>query len=670
MKFLIFLLMAVQLAKSQPPDDTLSTIDGGLNLINKNLKSAQKNLNNVLANYSLMAQTCSQKLKTLKIFKNLTSALDEMSGLLDEIKTVNEFFMYSNTSTCTDVNQKIVMLGFDNQTYSEVKLKLASNQSQLSEKYSKVYSAFVTLKINLTSNGKMISTLIEKNKEIGPVFSNFISLLGSSATNLTFYISRLTNYRKSNCQCNKNEIKSNSTHLNDLKVVEEILMKLEQKIISGISTTLKNVQELLKTALLPLSKILPKYQKVLKNLQTISDYIRVGVQPLTVCSDFWIHVNFLQAKQFQYRNILVKTLTNSSIVAFYREKIQIYKNTSKVVNGSLMVEDSYRSYKVELDSLIDKISKVIESLVRVEGVYCKCGYEGNITPSKTVTSSTKLTAGPQGISSTKLTTNQQEKTSTKLPGNSQGTTANKPQGSLTYPQVTSTNPQGKTTTKVPSNTQGPTSNKSQGSSTNQQGSSAPKQQATSTKQMTTTPSKPGTSSTKPTSSTKQGSTLSKGPTTPNKPSGPPKFSLSKFESANPNDFTTQPTTEEEEEEEENTDPTPPPCLDTIEYGETLNLGGYRMSCGNCFKLYLETNGNLQIYKATPPYDVIWQSATGGLGIVSGAILSYGNFILYNAMNIPLWSTLWVNPMGNTGAFVKILDDGQLARNFYFILILF
>ena len=114
----------------------------------------------------------------------------------------------------------------------------------------------------------------------------------------------------------------------------------------------------------------------------------------------------------------------------------------------------------------------------------------------------------------------------------------------------------------------------------------------------------------------------------------------------------------------------PTACGLLRPGEGLWLDNQEAtSCDGTFKLRLETNGNLNLYKRVtvvqsrpfplPPlisyrFDVVWSSGTPD---VLGSMLimrSDGNLVLYNAMEAPLWSS---NTAGWPGAVAEIRNDG-------------
>lgn len=406
MKKLLLIFMVVQMTTSQEP--SLPEIDKSLNYITTNLLTAEQNLNEVLANYSAMAQSCSEKLKSLKIAESLSSALDELRNLTDQLKTIDEVDTYSNMTNCSDVNQKLLELDSEYNNYMDTRQKAASNQTQLSVKYSKVYAQYGS-NINklggmYSTNERMVYGIIEKHRDAVLYYSNFIVLLGTSAANLQNCTSLLTDYQKSFCGCT--QLKSQALSLtNDLKAMEEQLINVQSKLISVINTTLKVVQEIVNSVDSSMKTILQAFEKKLKNLLTTSEYRKNNDMSLTTCSDFWYYVNYMSLKQRHYSGILTAVLTNSSAVTISRKKIQSLKN---LTNEVTKLEEVYRSYENQLRDSIDNITKGVGEFLKAEGTFCMCKSEVSTKATAQASSSTKK------LTTTKITTVNKPTTTKKV----------------------------------------------------------------------------------------------------------------------------------------------------------------------------------------------------------------------------------------------------------------
>jgi len=95
-------------------------------------------------------------------------------------------------------------------------------------------------------------------------------------------------------------------------------------------------------------------------------------------------------------------------------------------------------------------------------------------------------------------------------------------------------------------------------------------------------------------------------------------------------------------------------------GQRLSQGEYLRSANKRFQLILRSDGKLVIYKITDPSvngQIIW-SVDGGKTIVSFAMLSNGNAVLYQSGNsVPHWSS---GTSTYSNGYLVLGNDGNLV----------
>lgn len=102
------------------------------------------------------------------------------------------------------------------------------------------------------------------------------------------------------------------------------------------------------------------------------------------------------------------------------------------------------------------------------------------------------------------------------------------------------------------------------------------------------------------------------------------------------------------------------CNDTIEAGQTIYKGFERFSCGNCYMLKFQYDGDLVVLQNFEPFAAIWHTNTSDRYVALAVMQDDGRFVIYDRNNKPIWESKWNLEDGTTGAVGVILDDGQFV----------
>lgn len=94
--------------------------------------------------------------------------------------------------------------------------------------------------------------------------------------------------------------------------------------------------------------------------------------------------------------------------------------------------------------------------------------------------------------------------------------------------------------------------------------------------------------------------------------------------------------------------------DILNAGESLTLGQYLLSQDGQYKLKMQVDGNLVLYRTSDNF-VMWASGTNGQGANQCVMQADGNLVIYNQGGQPLWASV---TDGNAGAFLKLENDGR------------
>lgn len=102
-------------------------------------------------------------------------------------------------------------------------------------------------------------------------------------------------------------------------------------------------------------------------------------------------------------------------------------------------------------------------------------------------------------------------------------------------------------------------------------------------------------------------------------------------------------------------PLPPPTpQDRLESNQLLTPGQSLVSPNERFRLTLQTDGNLVLYRGGT---ALWATATNGKPAARTIMQADGNLVLYDVANQPLWAT---HTSGNPGSYVRVQDDGNIV----------
>jgi exopolysaccharide biosynthesis protein len=90
-------------------------------------------------------------------------------------------------------------------------------------------------------------------------------------------------------------------------------------------------------------------------------------------------------------------------------------------------------------------------------------------------------------------------------------------------------------------------------------------------------------------------------------------------------------------------------------GTILHSGDWRVSTNNRYKLTMQADGNLVLYR-TVDNTAVWNASTFGAGNYA-YMQTDGNLVVYNSAGTYIWTT-WTGQ--NPGAFLDLQDDGNLV----------
>ena len=95
----------------------------------------------------------------------------------------------------------------------------------------------------------------------------------------------------------------------------------------------------------------------------------------------------------------------------------------------------------------------------------------------------------------------------------------------------------------------------------------------------------------------------------------------------------------------------------IPQGNHLGIGAALISSNKRFRLDMQSDGNLVLYKE-PEHRPIWHTDTVGKGGFRANLQHDGNFVVYTESSVPIWNSRTQDRIGNN--YLKVQDDGNLV----------
>ncbi len=99
----------------------------------------------------------------------------------------------------------------------------------------------------------------------------------------------------------------------------------------------------------------------------------------------------------------------------------------------------------------------------------------------------------------------------------------------------------------------------------------------------------------------------------------------------------------------------PTTCGTLASGSGLGPGDSLNSCGGCFTLTMQSDGDLVL--GQQGQGMLWQSATGGGAGYQVVMETGGDLVVYSKEGCPVWDS---QTGGHAGAYAKVEDDGNLV----------
>jgi hypothetical protein len=91
-------------------------------------------------------------------------------------------------------------------------------------------------------------------------------------------------------------------------------------------------------------------------------------------------------------------------------------------------------------------------------------------------------------------------------------------------------------------------------------------------------------------------------------------------------------------------------------GQSLHQGDSITSGDTRFRLTLQTDGNLVVYRNSDNKP-LWATGTQQSDVRTAIMQTDGNFVLYHVNNAPAWAS---NTAGSPGSYVIMQNDGNLV----------
>jgi bacillolysin len=98
---------------------------------------------------------------------------------------------------------------------------------------------------------------------------------------------------------------------------------------------------------------------------------------------------------------------------------------------------------------------------------------------------------------------------------------------------------------------------------------------------------------------------------------------------------------------------------TLAVGSCLEHGDCVVSANGCFKLIMQTDGNLVLYRVSDGF-ALWNSQTAGTPTLRACMQGDGNFVTYSGTLEQPTATFNTVTAGHPGATLEVEDDGHVV----------
>ncbi|AUX41696.1 uncharacterized protein SOCE26_031180 [Sorangium cellulosum] len=92
-------------------------------------------------------------------------------------------------------------------------------------------------------------------------------------------------------------------------------------------------------------------------------------------------------------------------------------------------------------------------------------------------------------------------------------------------------------------------------------------------------------------------------------------------------------------------------------GQWMNRGTFIDSANGTYRLSMQDDGNLVLYRKGPNPQPLWATGTDGVAIRRVIMQTDGNLVLYDYADKPRWAS---NTHGNPGSFLVLQCDGNVV----------
>jgi hypothetical protein len=321
----IFLLYFAQTATSQY---TAKVIDSQLREINTKLQNEEAKIESlmgdlvefiILLNSSLATSSNQNKAQIMNFRGSLTNLVE----LLNDLKTLDNYWPYANITTCSDANRKVTDIDFDIRQYRELIWKVAQNITQLAShhRWTVYYYGLAFFSLGFGSEQQRRSaTVLTTTNSIIVEYYNYIALLTRSTVNETIINTHLTLFMKKFCDCSSNLPSTSAANLstfeNNVLYIEKPLVELQTTVLSAATDALSKSKAAAASLVGSSSPLLigavDRTTAFLANLVTMSDYRNITWNTVYACTDLHLRLGHTWFKYFQYLQTFIACSRNTT----------------------------------------------------------------------------------------------------------------------------------------------------------------------------------------------------------------------------------------------------------------------------------------------------------------------------------------------------------------------
>jgi hypothetical protein len=347
---LLILLSFVSFATSQNKFN-ITAYNSQLQDIFNGLVDTEKKIGKFVSNLSDFVGEINGNLKSNK--SRLYLDLSHLQLVLQLQGSINNHDVYQQVSGCGNVASKISEIDVDLKKFPDFVKRLQQNMTEL-------YSRNLHVTYDLIMDNVPQQDIVDIIYAVNEAMVQNLYYILQLQTNIRYEKSISTNLKlflKHFCECEESVygVSQNTNTRAPLREMEATVIARQASVIDAVNETLIESQKLIKSKNVTKDMMIASSMLIdfCQKMKRIDDYSNVTVPYTNTCSDLTKVQDFMTYRRFRYTQVLSFVMTNSSVLAFYRNMI-----TASISNATsdLSILSAVNNLETELMGYTDDLA--------------------------------------------------------------------------------------------------------------------------------------------------------------------------------------------------------------------------------------------------------------------------------------------------------------------------